>query len=223
MTETLPSVHLDDEWLRMFYEQVGRELSLARESQRETHTWVITLTAGVFTAFLTFGGNGFNYPTENAFLAVLIILPLLFRFFVRSCLEYEILHRWTVLRNALDAYFFARSHMPDKVTDASRHLRDVIPKYYFAWYAARPFGRMLVDNIKLAYGWSFIVFSALLVWGLMMQHKSSVICGCLAAFVVWMVLELYWFMTYHGFKHLKPETDFGLKGLAGDFGVPEKK
>jgi hypothetical protein len=204
----------DDQWFHMFYEQVGRELSLARESQRETHTWVLTLTAGLFTAFVTIGKDGFQYPTENLFLGVILVTPLMFRFFVRSCLEYQILHRWTELRNSLDAYFYAINDAPEHVEAALHHLQDIIPKYYFRWFASKSFGRMLLDNIKLAYGWPFLILLGLLLWGFALQTITPIIRAALWLFIPWMFLEIFWFFRYHGFKQAKPTDDFSIRKLA---------
>lgn len=193
------------EWLPMLYEQVGRELSLARESQRESHTWVITLTAGVLTAFVTLGNTSFSYPTESLFLGVLLITPLLFRFFVRSCLEYQILHRWTTLRNGLDKYFFFKSREPEKANQALEYLKEIIQLYYFDWKAAKTFTRMVWDNIKLAYGWSLIIMLSLLIWGFSEQRITQNIRYALFVFVPWMLVELYLFFSYRGFKYVEPK------------------
>ncbi len=199
-----PSI-LDTEWLPMLYEQVGRELSLARESQRETHTWIITLTAGVLTAFVTLGGTSFTYPTENLFLGVLLLTPLFFRFFVRSCLEYQIFHRWTTLRNALDQYFYFKASHPEKAKSALEYLKEIIPLYYFSWKAAKKFRRMIWDNIKLAYGWPLLIISSLLVWGFAEQCITQLIRYALFIFVPWMLIEIFLFFKYPGFKYAQPQ------------------
>lgn len=198
----------DSEWLMLFYEQVGREASSARESQRETHNWVITLAAGIVTAVLALGGDELKYPSELSFVGLLIVIPLFFRFFVRSCLEYQIFNRWIILRNGLDGYFIAKQASKDSGDKAMKYLEEIIQLYYFQWKAPKPIPKMIADNLKLAYGWPFIILFVLLVWGIIAQTMTTLICYTLIVFIPWMFLEINWFIGYRGFKYQEPSIKF---------------
>lgn len=205
--------YLDPKWLEMFYEQVGREASLARESQRETHNWVITLAAGIFTAIFALGGNQIKYPSEIGFIGLLIITPLFFRFFVRSCLEYQIFHRWIVIRNGLDSYYFSKNNSQGLEQQISKYLLEIISLYYFQWKAPKHFLKMIWDNFRLAYGWLFIILIALIIWGIIEQPMTLNIKYTLILFIPWMSFELISFIRYRGFNYYKPSLQIDISSL----------
>lgn len=148
---------LDSDWLRVFYAEVGREVTLARESQRETHNWIIAVAGGIITAAWALSNAESFYPSEKSLLLVILMVPLIFRFFVRSCLEYQIFNRWSSLRNALDDYYFTKTIHKELNNTAMESLIEQIRLYYFQWKQPKPFGKMLKDNLNLAYAWPFIL------------------------------------------------------------------
>jgi hypothetical protein len=89
-----------EKYLDALYDRVNDQFTLSRNSQQNTHQWVISLALALITAVLTLGSNQKPYPSEYNFVAILISFPLLFRFFVRSCLETSILYKWMTIRNA---------------------------------------------------------------------------------------------------------------------------
>ena len=204
---------LDPEWLKGFYSQIGREVSLAREGQRETHNWVITLIGGAIAAVWAIGGSAFSYLTVSSFIVVLAIIPLVFRFFVRSCLEYQIFNRWISIRNALDAYYFSRDAKPEIAQNVMENLIEQIQIYYFQWKQPKSNWKMIWDNFQLAYGWPLILLTILLVWGVAVLSLSGLTLYALLITSGWMLFELINFIRYFRGRYQKLNIRIDMKSL----------
>jgi len=197
---------LSEEWLPLFYARVTDQFSLSRQSLHNTHQWVITLAIGLVTAVLALSGQQ-AYPNELGLVTLLASLPLLFRFFVRSCLECAIQHRWRRIRDALDRYYYS---LPETDTEscsqAAQCLRETIELYYFAWKSPMPLGKIALENLRLAYAWPFLVVLALIAWGVVAVPWTSLKITVTAVVSAFMVYEVWTFVTYHGFKAAKCTT-----------------
>lgn len=206
-TRPLGSVQFgDSDWLEWFYSRVTDQYVLARESFHNTHQWTITLTLGLVTAVVALGGQGAQYPTELSVIAVLAAIPFLFRFFVRSCLEYSIHHRWATIRDALDLHFYLCSTQPSMTSQSLAYLQETIRLYYFQWLCPRPFSKIVGDNLRLAYSWPFILLAALTLWGIVELPLTPLLGIALAGVGFFMVYEIWAFVTYRGFKFEKTQT-----------------
>ncbi len=201
MNESIIQGRPVDEWLKMFYGRVDSELAVARNTIGTTHQWVITLTVGGITAVLAFGQGDFKYPTESSFIAVLVLLPLLFRFFVRACLEYTIFHRWLEIRNLLDRYYYLQELDPAAADSCRTRLLRAIELYYFNESSAKPFLKMVQDNLKLAFLWPFILLIGLIVIGLRLQESSPLIKVVIWGTALFTLLELACFVRYRRFRY----------------------
>src|SRR3989304_9742598 len=187
---------LEEEWLRLLYQRVSAEFVLTRTTFTTTHQWVIPLAIGAVTAVLAFGKGDFTFPTELTVAAMLVLIPLVFRFFVRSCLEYTLFHRWLTIRNALDKYYHARSTRSSDLSDSQAHLRSCIDTYYFHDYSPKPFRKMIWDNLLLAFLWPFIIIILITALGLIYQPLTPFLIGTLALTITFLSFELYYFFTY---------------------------
>lgn len=154
----------NETWINMFYSRATSEFALARRSLHNTHQWAITLTIGVLVgASGVFGGT--LYPTEVSVMALAVVCPLLFRFFIRSCLECSIQHRWITIRNALD-WYLASGEWDDKRREPyAVYLREAVETCYFRFRSPRKLGRILGENLKLAYFWPFFLLLFMLGYG----------------------------------------------------------
>lgn len=197
---------LDAEWLEWFYARVTDQFTLSRQSLHNTHQWVITLAIGLVTAVLTLGSQQSLYPDESGFIAVLVSFPLLFRFFVRSCLECSIQYKWMAIRNALDRFFYVKGSDLETKSVAERHLRDTIELYYFEWKSPLSLGAIVWDNLRLAYLWPFGLLLGLIVWGAVVLTMSPLICVVATVTFLYMIYEVIAFVMYRGFKHAEPTT-----------------
>ncbi|MBN1970354.1 MAG: hypothetical protein JW870_13375 [Candidatus Delongbacteria bacterium] len=196
----------NDKWLEAFYGRVNDQFVLSRTSQQNTHHWVISLALALIAAVLTLGGNEKPYPSEFNFVAVLVSLPLMFRFFVRSCLETSIQNRWLVIRNALDEYNYIKSNNEDQITEYREYLNQVISLYYFRWKSPTKIGKIVWDNIRLAYFWPFIVIIILLIWGYIALPLTRMICVASIVVSSFMIFEIVTFLYYKGFKYEEAEV-----------------
>lgn len=196
----------DGKWLEWFYSRVTDQYTLARESFHNTHQWTITLTLGLVTAVVALGGQSVPYPTELSVIAVLTAIPLLFRFFVRSCLEYSIHHRWATIRDALDLHFYLSSTQPEMTTQSMAYLKETIKLYYLQWLCPRPLSKVVLDNLRLAYLWPFILLAALTLWGVLGLPLTPLLVVVLVGVSIFMAYEIWSFVTYRGFRFKKTQT-----------------
>lgn len=201
-----PAATFDPEWLSLFYPRATEQFGLSRQSLHRTHEWVITLTLGLAIAVLTSGGQQSSYPNEFGLVAVLASFPLLFRFFVRSCLECAIQHRWIAIRNALDMYFYLQGVDPHSKSAAERHLRETIELYYFQWKSPLSIWAIIWENLRLAYLWPFILLVSLMVWGAAVLTMSPLLAITGATVVLYMSYEVIAFLRYRGFEHVDSVT-----------------
>jgi hypothetical protein len=192
-----------DEWLKMFNSRVSSELSLARNGYTTTHQWVITLTVALITAVLALGRGSIEYPTQFGFIAVLVITPLMVRFFVRSCLEYAIFRRWVAIRNAIDKYFYLKGSGVQEA-QAKEYLDEVIRLYYFLWKSAIKRKVLLVDTLRMAFLWPLIVLISLIVWGVICLSFSVVLAVVGVVVAAFVFVEVKGIFTYSGFDYAKP-------------------
>ena len=204
---------LNDSWLKEFYSEVGREVSLARESQERTHNWVITITAGAIASVWALGGGSFRYPTESSFIVVLVMLPLVLRFFVRSCLEYQIFNRWVFIRDALNAYYFSKDMRPELEEIAMSSLIEQIRLYYFQWNQPRSNPKMIWDNLVLAYAWPMLLILVLIIVGFATQPPTILVSSTLVLVGPWTVFEVYNFFSYFHNRYRKPSQKIDLRTL----------
>lgn len=197
----------NEKYLDAIYDRVNDQFVLSRNSQQNTHQWVISLTLALITAVLTLGGNQDPYPSKFNFIAILVSLPLLFRFFVRSCLETSILYKWMTIRNALDEYYFLKSNNMENTAKYKEYLDETIFLYYFKWKSPRKLRKIIWDNVRLAYFWPFIVIIALIVWGYVVLPLARITCITSIIVSSFMVYEIITFFTYKGFQYEKTQTE----------------
>jgi len=196
----------EKKWLDLFYTRVGDQFILSRNSLHNTHQWVITLALGLITAVLTLGSNTNSYPNEYGFLALLISFPLLFRFFVRSCLETSIQYKWMTIRNALDKYYFLSNHKDFRKQKVEDYLEETIILYYFDWKSPNSIWKIIWDNIRLAYFWPFIVLISLIIWGYFSLPFTFIITISTIVVGVYIIYEVSTFFTYRGFDFEETTT-----------------
>lgn len=189
------------EWLKLLYGRVDSEFALTRNTVTTTHQWVISLTVAGITAVIAFGGGKFTYPTESSFVAVLALVPLMLRFFVRSCLEYTLFHRLLTIRNLMDKYFYSQYSTPHKSEINKSELLKAIDIYYLGPSSAKKFGKMVWDNLRLAFLWPFLLLIGLVALGFANQELTLFVIIVLTLAGGIMVLELFWFVTYKRFRY----------------------
>lgn len=158
-------IQLSQNWLDLLYARIDNEFASARSNWTTIHQWVISLTVGGLTAAFALNQGEFTYPTPFGFSAVLCILPLMFRFFVRACIEYTLFHRWLRIRNAIDAYLATGRAKSVLKKAKERELKVILANYYFHHWSAHTFLRMVWDNLRIAFLWPFALLIGLIYLG----------------------------------------------------------
>lgn len=195
---------LDEKWLGLFYSRVTDQYTLARNSLHNTHQWAITLIFGLVTAIFTLSSSQNPYPNEMGFIALLLSFPLLFRFFVRSCLEYSIHEKWRKIRDVIDKYYYYPKIDSQHERDVQIYLREVIKIYYFDWRSPCSLGSIIKSNLKLAYLWPLIIYIFLIGWGFIQLPYTPTIKLVSIITIMFMIYELVAFLTYKGFDYQRP-------------------
>ena len=187
---------INEKWLSKFYDRVSEQFTLSRTSFHSTHQWAITLTFGIVTAILTFSNEFDPYPNEIGFVALLLTLPLMIRFFIRSCLEYAIEKRWEKIRNNLDNYYY------NKNNNNKNKLLKSIDDYYFNWKSPISIWKNIFDNLRLAYAWPFLLYIGLISWGAtsLYWHSSLLIQISVLSVSIFVIIEISSFFCYPGLR-----------------------
>jgi len=196
-----PDAKISKEWLAEFYNRVTEQYSLSRQSLHNTHQWVITLTFALVTVILTMSGKESMYPNEVGLVALLVSVPLMFRFFVRSCLETSIQYKWGFIREAMDKRNYAQMLHSDKYSDIEACLIQGIRAYYFEWKSPKSLRKVIWDNLRLAYLWPFILLIALIAWGAITLCMTLLIKIVLIVVLIFMIYEVIAFVSYRGFRY----------------------
>ncbi len=97
---------MERKWLEQFYEECGREVSLAYNVLNQTNNWGVTIAAAVVAAGLLdsirlVGAKlEIFYPTIPHWYLVIFAWVIMVRFFVRSALALTNMYRWNELIKA---------------------------------------------------------------------------------------------------------------------------
>jgi hypothetical protein len=204
----------DEQSFSLFYERITQLYTLSRESLHNTHQWVTTIAIATVTAVLALkevqtspaqaGTVQTSFPNELAVLGFLAMVPLMFRFLVRSCLEDAIQHRFMAIRNAQDYVCYNKG--TEQAEDARRYYHEVMELYYFRWLSPKTLRELLWENFQLSYSWPFILLIAFLVWGVASVRWTPLLwigTGLVVLFMSWEVVE---FLTYNGYTSFKPHA-----------------
>lgn len=189
-----------DQWLEWLYHRVDINLTMARNGYTGTHQWIITLTIAGLTAVLAVNGDDFRYPTEQSLVIVLLLFPLMLRFFVRSCLEYTIFYRWLRLRDGLD-FYFNKARMGKKTKKDGAALARVIDICLIGTRSVRPMRKMIYDNLRMAFLWPMLIVLGLLAYGLMYQDLTPTLTIVLIAVAAVTAYEVQEFARYPRFRY----------------------
>ncbi len=204
---------MERDWIRTFYTECGREVSLAYDVLNQTTNWGVTLTAAVLAASfvdaLQPGPSGkleFLYPTTVHWFYAIVAWVVMVRFFVRSCIALVNMYRWNTLICAASKVL----SLPEESPDArvySRNLARQVKAYFYDWYSPIPRGKAIWNSLKLMYIWFFLILLVLVVWGAVQIDKDWLFFAGVAAFVVSTSLETYWFVTWRGLKYYRVELE----------------
>ena len=193
-------------WIEKFYEECGREVSLAYNTFNQTNNWGITLATGIVTlAFITSTKYVddkvvITYPNIAHWFVVIIAWVIMTRFFVRSCLALVNMYRWNTLIYAASKMLSLPEDHPD-VPVFERNLAKKVKAYFYDWRSPIPLRKLVWECFRLMYIWFFLVLLALIIWGIIALHSQTLWIVGVLVFLLPTGWETYAFLVYRGFKY----------------------
>ena len=143
------SALLNYEWLEHFYKECGREVTLAYTTLNQMKNWAMIVAAATITG-IGFGLGAQVYPSERAFVGVVIVYTFVLRFFFRAIICYINICRWNELQHAcLKLMLFNQSDPPPSKREEELHT--AIELYYFRWLSTVDRKTQIISNLKLGF------------------------------------------------------------------------
>lgn len=182
----------NNDFLKEFYKECGREITLAFTTLNQMKNWAIVVTAALLATFSAIWKNSTSEDQSPVFLAGLIAaslsLLLNIRFFIRATGCYVNLIRWNQIQHAIISSKLI-GHKDGK------SLNELITRNYINWQS--PVNR--IDQITSTLEWGFgllllaptmaIIFCGLKLW-------ADPVANSILAFVaLGCVIETYEFCT----------------------------
>ncbi|MDY6965679.1 MAG: hypothetical protein SVM80_06890 [Halobacteriota archaeon] len=196
---------MDREWLRDFYRECGRELSLSYDVINQTNYWGLTVVTAVivFTIVTSVDTETFkiNYPMLPQWYIITFAWIIMLRFFVRSSLGLVNMHRWNILSRVISRFLSIPEDHPQAQIFKNNCIQ-MLDAYYYRWKSPRRLRKIVWDGLKLMYLWFVIAILSLYVWGLIVLPKDNLfwVFG-LVLFLIPTSIEIYWMKNYSGFEY----------------------
>ncbi len=169
-----------------------------RTSLHTAHNWVITVMIGFITAVFAFDGGLFPGDGEAAslsqgtLLAFILALPLITRFFFRSCVEYATMVKYREVRNALIQHLTMGG-------DIAR-VKDAIQTYAIDWRCPEKLSKILRANLKLVFWWPFTLYAMFIAYAIYLRVPvSGVTLAAMAIAAVYVAADFIALIRHKGF------------------------
>jgi len=186
---------INNEWLDTYYAEVGREIDVASSQLHDTTNWSIGIA---MAAVSTLAISERPYPDVWTFGVVVVGFVLVMRFFIRSCLAYANLDKWSKIHRLITKY---RLQTGSADTDSlGRDIEEAIQQYHIEWRSPKPPWALLWSNLKLGYLYLFLVLSCLLVAGVIVGCCEPVVWVMTAAWIACVIYEVVIFPRRTYFK-----------------------
>lgn len=189
-------------WYKDFFRECGREVSLAQTILVTVQTWSITLTLGVISALVAIGTSAMKseQPLSDHILLGMWILSLvafvlLTRFFVRSAIALSSIHRWVVLQKQ----WYAICHKG--VSCDHPGLLSELQLYYENLNSTIPMRKLFYDNLRLTFGWLYVIVAIPILVGLRSLPKDAVFWAAILVWASILLWEAYGFIDYRQMRH----------------------
>jgi hypothetical protein len=157
----------ENDWLKEFYKECGREVTLAYTTLNQMKNWAIAVSAAIAAAVAAIVKAPSTADDAASVVFVGAVLAYLFslRFFVRAVLCYVNLLKWNelqarILRLKLDC----DSRCSKSKAELEDELTTAIDAYYFKWLS--PIGRwpLITSTLKLGFGLLLVLPGSLMLW-----------------------------------------------------------
>lgn len=199
--ETCPSKkaehHIDADWLKHFYKECGREVTLAYSTLNQMKNWAMII-AGAVLSGLSFGAVSRTYPNERMFIGVVIAYAFTLRFFVRAILCYINLLRWNTLQSKI-LHVMLRSNIQNKTIDFTTaphtELLQTIEQLYVNWRSPISRKSQVLANLKLGFSLLFALSLFFLLWGALSLWDRHLVQGLIVFAIGNTFVEINDFLT----------------------------
>jgi len=161
-----------EEFIENYYDQCGREISLAMATMDSNQNWTITIVSAIIVGIIL---RGFQ-PDIWTWSLLIIGLALTIRYFVRSCLAYANLIRWNKIRNKInDLFLFTETDL--KKIGKLKEVIATIKKYDVEWLLPLPKRKIISSNLKYGYYYAFISLSLMLIYNAYAVYEDTGFIG----------------------------------------------
>ena len=162
---------MQDEWLKNYYSECGREISLAFQTMDNNQNWTVTLVSAIIVGIIL---SGF-LPNIWTWSLLVIGLALTIRFFVRTCLAYINLIRWNFFRKKINSYFL---QTPENEKAALFYeIKEGIKIYDDQWNSPISKRNLIFANLKYGYYYAFSALILMIVYNLYSIYHTTGFLG----------------------------------------------
>jgi hypothetical protein len=164
---------MDEKFIPNYYDQCGREISLAMDTINSNQNWTITLITAIIAGLILLGFQ----PSIWTWSLLVIGLALTIRYFVRTCVAYSHLIRWNIMRNKInDVYLFAENKDEEK-NRALKELSNAIENYDKKWLLPMRRRDLILSNLKYGYYYAFFSIILLMAYSLYSVYVNTGFSG----------------------------------------------
>lgn len=180
--------HLNKDWLRDFYRECGREVTLAYTTLNQMKNWAIVVDGAIIAAVGAIARYGDSVPQVTPgfalFLGASIALVFTLRYYVRAILCYINLVRWNTLQQSIVKSMLlspidAGADKPDSAEELVRNIR----LYYHSWNSPIDRSRQIMANLKLGFALLLALPSIIFAWGVV-QYGTRPLAAAAVVFVL---------------------------------------
>jgi len=203
---------LERKWIKNFYKECGREVSLAYNVLNQSNNWGVTLLAAILaTGFIGAVeiNNGqiiFHYPTIIHWFYIILAWIIMVRFFVRSALGLVNMYRWNTLIQASINILSLPKDDP-YLKNYKIEFAKKFDAYFIKWKSPIKKRFLIWRNLVLMYFWFFLILLILFIWGLVELEKNYLYWIGISIFMISVIIEGVWFSRWKGFKYEKIDVE----------------
>lgn len=197
----LPTVNFDnDNFLKEFYKECGREVTLAYTTLNQMKNWAIVVSAAIAAAIASLlkSPSATDQASDAKIIFLGAMLAYLFnvRFFVRAVICYVNLLRWNTLQSDIARLMLQFDSGTSKTKEElQRDVKSSIDIYYHQWLSPIDRWAQFTSNLKLGFGLLLVLPVVIMLWSGAVSWGSFYTRAATIFVVGGSAIELYEFMT----------------------------
>ena len=133
---------VDSDWLKEYYQKVNQEKNINLQRKDSFTNWALVTLLGFFAIYGQFFLTTLPSFIRLGVLAVVIIL--IFRFYLRSCISFADIRRQNVLRRAIEGHFI-------RGKPSVKRIEALIQVFDFECWSPDPLRRVLWAQLKAGF------------------------------------------------------------------------